>query len=92
MQPVHVNPLEATEAHQTLEAATSLAVHFGCFELADEGPVTPVVELDAACQELGVDRANFWTLAVGEARRVPPIAAVKDSSEGSRRPRAWNKR
>ena len=77
MRPVHVNPREAAEAHQTLGAATSLAVHFGCFELADEGPETPVVELDAACSELGIDRSVFWTLAVGEARSVPAMAAAE---------------
>ena len=88
MQPVHVNPLEAAEAHQTLGATTSLAVHFGCFELADEGPETPVRELDAACRRLGVDRESFWTLAVGEARGVPPIStAMGPSSSVTTRPK-----
>ena len=83
MEPVHVNPKEATEAHLELEAATSLAIHFGCFELADEGPETPLVELDAACLELGVDRSTFWTLDVGEARGVPALEADPASSESS---------
>lgn len=71
MQPVHVDPREAAEAHLTLGARTSLAVHYGCFELADEGPTTPVLELDEACTSLGIPRDEFWTLAIGEARDAP---------------------
>ena len=71
MQPVHVDPREAAEAHLTLGARTSLAGHYGCFELADEGPTTPVLELDEACTSLGIPRDEFWTLAIGEARDAP---------------------
>ncbi|MFN7134299.1 MAG: MBL fold metallo-hydrolase, partial [Myxococcales bacterium] len=41
MSPVHVSPQEAVQAHQTLGAATSLAIHFGTFPLADDGEHEP---------------------------------------------------
>src|SRR4051812_19503338 len=37
MGPVHMSPAEALDAHELLEAATSLAIHFGTFTLADDG-------------------------------------------------------
>jgi L-ascorbate metabolism protein UlaG (beta-lactamase superfamily) len=36
MSPVHMNPEDAVEAHRMLGAATSIAIHHGTFQLADE--------------------------------------------------------
>jgi L-ascorbate metabolism protein UlaG (beta-lactamase superfamily) len=41
MSPVHMAPDEAVRAHQILEARTSIAIHHGTFQLADEGLDTP---------------------------------------------------
>jgi L-ascorbate metabolism protein UlaG (beta-lactamase superfamily) len=41
MSPVHMNPEEAVEAHRVLGAATSIAIHHGTFQLADEAIDTP---------------------------------------------------
>ncbi len=41
MAPVHMNPEEAVSAHRILGAATSIAIHHGTFQLADEGLDTP---------------------------------------------------
>ncbi len=41
MSPVHMGPDEAVRAHQILAARTSIAIHHGTFQLADEGLDTP---------------------------------------------------
>jgi L-ascorbate metabolism protein UlaG (beta-lactamase superfamily) len=41
MSPVHMGPDEAVKAHKILSAETSIAIHHGTFQLADEGLDTP---------------------------------------------------
>jgi L-ascorbate metabolism protein UlaG (beta-lactamase superfamily) len=41
MSAVHMGPEEAVRAHQILGAGTSIAIHHGTFQLADEGLDTP---------------------------------------------------
>jgi L-ascorbate metabolism protein UlaG (beta-lactamase superfamily) len=41
MSPVHMNPEEALEAHRILGATTSIAIHHGTFQLADEAIDAP---------------------------------------------------
>jgi L-ascorbate metabolism protein UlaG (beta-lactamase superfamily) len=45
MSPVHMGPEEAVEAHEILGARTSIAIHHGTFQLADEGIDTPKRQL-----------------------------------------------
>ena len=45
MSLVHMSPEEALSAHQQLGARTSVAIHHGTFQLADEGIDTPAREL-----------------------------------------------
>ncbi len=47
MSPVHMSPEDAVRAHQTLGAETSIAIHHGTFQLADEGLDTPKERLSA---------------------------------------------
>ncbi len=41
MAPIHMSPDEAVEAHRILGAATSIAIHHGTFQLADDAIDTP---------------------------------------------------
>jgi L-ascorbate metabolism protein UlaG (beta-lactamase superfamily) len=41
MSPVHMGPDEAVKAHQILGSTTSIAIHHGTFQLADESLDTP---------------------------------------------------
>ncbi len=66
MKPLHMNPAEALQAHRALEARRSIAIHFGTFDLADEGELEPAADLRAA--GAGDD---FWVLEIGEGREVP---------------------
>jgi L-ascorbate metabolism protein UlaG (beta-lactamase superfamily) len=66
MSPVHMSPDEALRAHEILEARTSIAIHHGTFQLADEG-------LDAAperLRECGAD-ASFVVLNNGQFAEIP---------------------
>jgi L-ascorbate metabolism protein UlaG (beta-lactamase superfamily) len=65
MSPVHMGPDEAVEAHKILEAKTSLAIHHGTFQLADEGIDTPKAQLRACAPGdsfLVLDNGQFVTL------------------------------
>ena len=69
MSPVHMGPDEAVRAAQDLGAATSVAIHFGTFRLADDGEMEPVVELRKALE--ATPELRFWVLGFGEGREVP---------------------
>jgi len=47
MSPVHMTPEEAVRAHEILGANTSIAIHHGTFQLADDGIDTPAQQLMA---------------------------------------------
>ena len=70
MQSVHMNPAEAVQAHLDLEAAHSVAMHFGTFQLTTEGIDEPASALDEACRTRNVARSRFRILEVGESNRV----------------------
>jgi L-ascorbate metabolism protein UlaG (beta-lactamase superfamily) len=72
MRVVHMNPAEAVQAHQDLEALQSLAMHFGTFQLTAEGIDEPVRDLAEALHSNGVAPSCFRTLAFGESFRVEP--------------------
>ena len=67
MQSVHMNPAEAVQAHLDLEAARSIAMHFGTFHLSTEGIDEPVRALTEACRTNNVARSRFQVLEVGES-------------------------
>jgi L-ascorbate metabolism protein UlaG (beta-lactamase superfamily) len=69
MQPVHMNPAEAVQAHLDLAARQSIGVHFGTFQLTTEGIDEPLRALDAARRAHGVPAGQFTTLGFGESMR-----------------------
>ena len=70
MGAVHMSPAEAVRAHDDLRAGTSVAVHFGTFDLADDGEDEPPRELARAA-----GTRPFWVLGFGEGRAVPTGSA-----------------
>jgi len=62
MSPVHMSPEEAIRAHRELGAQTSIAIHHGTFQLADDGIDTPKNHLSAVGKP-----DNFVVLANGES-------------------------
>ncbi len=48
MKPAHIHPAEAVDAHLALGARTSVPMHYGTFELGDDGELEPVEDLRRA--------------------------------------------
>ena len=66
MSPVHMGPDEAIRAHEILGAGTSIGIHHGTFQLADEGIDAPQRELRAQFRGnsfLVLDNGQSVTLA-----------------------------
>jgi L-ascorbate metabolism protein UlaG (beta-lactamase superfamily) len=70
MQAVHMNPAEAVDAHIDLDAAESIAMHFGTFQLTTEGIDAPLRALEEARQKRGIAASTFRTLGFGESMRI----------------------
>ena len=66
MSPVHMDPDQAVRAHEILGPLTSIAIHHGTFQLADEGPDMPAKELLANARD-----KSFLILRNGESARIP---------------------
>jgi len=69
MSPVHMSPEEAVRAHAILGASTSVAMHYGTFNLGDDGELEPVADLRRA---LAAAEGNprFEVFEQGEGRDV----------------------
>jgi N-acyl-phosphatidylethanolamine-hydrolysing phospholipase D len=68
----HVNVEEALKIHADLGAKRSLGVHWGTFELTDEALDEPPRQLARQRTGLGLGEDEFFALAIGETRRIPP--------------------
>jgi L-ascorbate metabolism protein UlaG (beta-lactamase superfamily) len=66
MQPMHCNPAEAVQIHRDVAASTSLAMHWGAWQLTDEGREEPVRALGAALRTANVGPSEFRALMPGE--------------------------
>ncbi len=70
MQPVHMNPAEAVQAHLDLEASESIGMHFGTFQLTTEGIDEPLRALKEACRARNIPPSRFRTLPFGDSLRL----------------------
>ncbi len=66
MSPVHMGPDEAVRAHQAVGAETSVAIHHGTFQLADEAIGTPAKALRESLRQRHVAEQSFRVLNNGE--------------------------
>ena len=71
MEVVHDSPKEAVQASIDLEARVSVPMHYGTFNLGDDGQEEPVTELHKALEALAGPKPEFWVLGFGEGRDVP---------------------
>jgi L-ascorbate metabolism protein UlaG (beta-lactamase superfamily) len=65
MSPVHMAPEEAVRAHEILGAKTSIAIHHGTFQLADDGIDTPQKQLMACRRD-----DSFLILRNGQSAEI----------------------
>jgi L-ascorbate metabolism protein UlaG (beta-lactamase superfamily) len=79
MGPQHMSPDDAVRAHLDLDARVSVATHFGCFQLTDEGIDDPVTELAAARLRHGLEEPAFQVLETGETRMLHTRVAAAQS-------------
>jgi L-ascorbate metabolism protein UlaG (beta-lactamase superfamily) len=69
MSPVHMSPTESVQAVSDLEAGMAVPMHFGTFQLADDGETEPLDEL----AKLTAAGSPFVVLGFGEGRDVPEV-------------------
>ena len=69
MSPVHQDPKEAVDAAFELQASMSVPMHYGTFELADEGETEAIDALKLAMDAR--PGSGFAVLGFGEGRDVP---------------------
>ena len=67
MKTAHMNPEEAVKTHRESGARRSVAMHWGTFQLTDEGRDDPVHELEKAREAAGIDANAFKVLQPGES-------------------------
>ncbi|XP_076015023.1 N-acyl-phosphatidylethanolamine-hydrolyzing phospholipase D isoform X2 [Genypterus blacodes] len=72
MQGQHVDPEQAVQIHQDLQAKHSLAIHWGTFALSNEFYLEPPVRLREALELKGLSPECFFTLHHGESRLLSP--------------------
>ncbi len=65
MAPMHMNPEEAVQAHRDVGARLSVAMHWGTFQLTDEGRDEPAQALAAARAAVGLTPEEFRIVAPG---------------------------
>ena len=78
----HIDPAQSVQAHRELQASASLAVHFGTFELSDDGQHEPVADLATALAAAGVSTQAFTAPRFGSGydfAPVSPLSKRKDS-------------
>ena len=69
MEVVHMCPEESLKAHIELRALKSVAMHFGCFHLSDEGIDEPTNLLKEKIADCNLSKDSFAILAMGERLR-----------------------
>jgi L-ascorbate metabolism protein UlaG (beta-lactamase superfamily) len=69
MREQHMNPADAVQAHLAVEAASSVAMHFGTFQLTDEGIDAPATALAASLSAHGLTETDFHVPRFGETMR-----------------------
>jgi len=75
MQPMHMNPEEAVRTHLDIKARVSIAMHFGTFQLTDEGIDDPLRALESARAAADVAPDAFRVLDFGETYLASSAAA-----------------
>jgi L-ascorbate metabolism protein UlaG (beta-lactamase superfamily) len=61
----HCNPTEAVQIHCDVGSRRSVAMHWGTFQLTDEGRDIPPLELKTALAEAAVPSESFQVLEPG---------------------------
>lgn len=66
MGPVHTDPYQAVKAHIDLKSKLSIGMHYGCFQLADDGYKSPAADLEKGMSELKIPKDEFQLMNEGQ--------------------------
>lgn len=69
----HMDPIESVRAFGDLQAEAALGIHFGTFELSDDGQRQPVEDLAHARAAAGVAEARFQAPVFGAGYDFGPL-------------------
>lgn len=70
MKDQHMNPEDAVQAHLDLQSKSSYGIHFGTFQLTDEGLLDPVQDLKKALEKKQIPPQNFTAPEFGKVYQV----------------------
>jgi L-ascorbate metabolism protein UlaG (beta-lactamase superfamily) len=70
MKQQHINPMEALRAHRDLKSKQSLGIHFGTFQLTDEGIDDPEKDLRTEMKKQGTPFSEFIVPKNGESFNI----------------------
>jgi L-ascorbate metabolism protein UlaG (beta-lactamase superfamily) len=70
MQTMHMDPEEAIWAHKDLKSRKSIGIHYGTFQLTNEGRDEPVHKLQMYLKSNQLRKDDFLTLNPGESRMI----------------------
>jgi len=70
MKPQHLDPFEAVQVHQDLEATLSIGMHWGTFPLSPEPILEPREKLRQAVANQNLSPDQFVTFDHGESRVI----------------------
>ena len=71
MHESHIAPFEAVKIYQDIGAQYAMPMHFGTFQLSDEGREQPVQDLNIALGKAGISKNKFKALQPGHSWIVP---------------------
>jgi L-ascorbate metabolism protein UlaG (beta-lactamase superfamily) len=71
MKDSHIAPFEAVQIYQDINAEYAMPMHFGTFQLSDEGRDQPVQDLNTALDKAGISKQKFKALWPGQHWIVP---------------------
>ena len=71
MKDIHLNPIEAVQAHLDLNSQQSLGIHFGVFQLTWEAINEPIADLAVALEAKSLVPQTFWVLEPGKWAEIP---------------------
>lgn len=71
MSSQHVDPSEAVQIYKDLNAKYAIGIHWGTFQLTDEGREAPRQELGCALTQAGIEQSCFIAAEPGEVFEFP---------------------
>ena len=65
MRNMHVNPAEAAKIFKDIKATRAIGIHWGTFQLTDEGPLAPPQALGEARKTEAIEPSDFEAIPIG---------------------------